>query len=60
MKILPITNYWYCLKQFVIYIYYYKETLEKSFEISIDKWGDTWYHTINERESTLKRNPKGT
>ena len=43
-----------------IYIYYYKETLEKSFEITIDKWSDTWYHTINEKESTLKEIQKGT
>ena len=43
-----------------LYIYYYKETLEKSFEIPIDKWSITWYHTINEKESTLKEIQKGT
>ena len=25
-----------------IYIYYYREPLEKSFEIPIDKWSDAW------------------
>ena len=52
----------YCLKQFVIYIYiyiyYYKETLEKVLKIPIDKWITRWYHIINERERTTKKNFK--
>jgi hypothetical protein len=40
----------------ISYIY---TIIEKSLKISIDKWSDTWYHTINERESTLKEIQKG-
>ena len=51
------------VKHIVIYIYIYillQRNTRKKFEIPIDKWGDTWYHTINEKESTLKEIQKGT
>ena len=58
IRILPIENYW-CKTYCYIYIYTIIEE-KKSLKISIDKWSDTWYHTINERESTLKEIQKGT
>ena len=36
-------------------VIYYKETLEKKFEIPIDKLVTRWYHIITEREKEIQK-----